>query len=79
MKITSKGQVTIPKEIREELGLLPHTDVEFEVEGDTVRLFKAEEADNRRGRQLIEQMKGTSSSGMSTEDIMELTRNGADE
>jgi len=32
MRITSKGQVTIPQGIRERLGLLPNTDVEFAVE-----------------------------------------------
>ena len=30
MQVTSKGQVTIPQEIRIRLGLLPHTEVEFE-------------------------------------------------
>ena len=29
MRITSKGQVTIPQHIREELGLHPNTEVEF--------------------------------------------------
>ena len=33
MRITSKGQVTIPQDIRERFGLLPHTEVEFVVEG----------------------------------------------
>ncbi len=33
MRITSKGQVTIPVEIRERLGLLPDCEVEFVVEG----------------------------------------------
>jgi AbrB family looped-hinge helix DNA binding protein len=33
MRITSKGQVTIPQEIREQCGLLPHTQVRFVVEG----------------------------------------------
>ena len=32
MRITSKGQVTIPQEVRKELGLLPHTEVVFTVE-----------------------------------------------
>ena len=41
MKITTKGQVTIPLEIRERLGLLPNTEVDFRVEGDTVVLTKA--------------------------------------
>jgi AbrB family looped-hinge helix DNA binding protein len=36
MKITTKGQVTIPQDIRERLGLLPHTQVDFEVRGDVV-------------------------------------------
>ena len=34
MRITTNGQVTIPKAIRERLGLLPHTDVEFVVQGE---------------------------------------------
>jgi AbrB family looped-hinge helix DNA binding protein len=31
MKITSKGQVTIPQAVREKAGLHPHSEVEFEV------------------------------------------------
>jgi AbrB family looped-hinge helix DNA binding protein len=38
MRITSKGQVTIPIEIREKMGLLPDTEVEFQIKGDTVRI-----------------------------------------
>ena len=33
MRLTSKGQVTIPQEIRERLGLLPQIEVEFEIDG----------------------------------------------
>ena len=40
-RITSKGQVTIPKELREQLGFLPGTDVEFFEEGHEIRLRKA--------------------------------------
>jgi AbrB family looped-hinge helix DNA binding protein len=47
MKITTKGQVTIPQEIREQLGLLPHTEVDFEIRNDEVVLTKA-----ARGRRL---------------------------
>jgi AbrB family looped-hinge helix DNA binding protein len=38
MKITSKGQVTIPQAVREKAGLHPHSEVEFEVRdnGDVV-------------------------------------------
>jgi AbrB family looped-hinge helix DNA binding protein len=41
MKITSKGQVTIPQDVRERHGLLPATEVRFIDDGDSVRLVKA--------------------------------------
>lgn len=72
MLITSKGQITIPKEYREILGLLPHTSVEFERVGDELRVRKAK--DSKRGKQLVEAMEGKSSVSMSTEEIMGLTR-----
>ena len=37
MRITSKGQVTIPVEIREKLGLFPNSEVDFDVDGNAVR------------------------------------------
>ena len=40
MRITSKGQVTIPQAIRERAGLLPNTEVEFLMDGDVVTLVK---------------------------------------
>ena len=44
MKITEKGQITIPLAVREQLGLLPHTEVEFLVRDGEAVLRKAEEA-----------------------------------
>jgi AbrB family looped-hinge helix DNA binding protein len=38
MRITSKGQVTIPADIREQAGLLPHTEVDFEFEASRCEL-----------------------------------------
>jgi AbrB family looped-hinge helix DNA binding protein len=73
MRITSKGQVTIPIEIRERLGLLPHTEVRFEVEGNAVRILRAK-SPGGRGQKLLERMRGRATSGMSTEEIMALTR-----
>ena len=51
MRITTKGQVTIPREIRDRLGLLPHTQVELELAGDHVRIRKAghRDAESDRG------------------------------
>ena len=41
MRITSKGQVTIPADIRERAGLLPNTEVDFEFDGKVVRIVPA--------------------------------------
>lgn len=41
MRITSKGQVTIPADIRAQAGFLPHTEVDFTFDGDTVRLIRS--------------------------------------
>ena len=73
MHVTSKGQVTIPVEIRERLGILPDTEVEFEVVDDTVVLRKAE-GSRRRGRSLVARMRGKATVTMSTDQIMALTR-----
>jgi AbrB family looped-hinge helix DNA binding protein len=75
MRITSKGQVTIPIEIRERLGLLPNCEVEFEVEGNAVRIRKARGRRARgRGRSIVERLRGRATAGMSTDEIMALTR-----
>lgn len=74
MRITSKGQVTIPVEIREQLGLLPHTEVVFEVEGQTVLLRKAGEQPDGRGERLIRRLRGSATVGMTTDEILRLTR-----
>jgi AbrB family looped-hinge helix DNA binding protein len=73
MRLTAKGQVTIPLEIREQLGLLPYTEVEFEVEGDAVKVRKARHS-RRRGRELVERMRGRGSGRLTTDQILALTR-----
>ena len=73
MRITTKGQVTIPQEFREALGLLPHSEVEFELDGDSVRIRKARKSTSR-GTAIIARMKGTATSRFSTDEIMKLTR-----
>jgi AbrB family looped-hinge helix DNA binding protein len=76
MRITSKGQVTIPMDIREKLGLLPNTEVEFEIDRDAVRVKKATGRQDRRarGRALIEHMRGRGTGKLTTDQIMRLTR-----
>jgi AbrB family looped-hinge helix DNA binding protein len=76
MQITSKGQVTIPQEIRERLGLLPHTEVEFSLAGDHAQIRKAARParGKSRGQKIVEALRGTASLGMSTDEIMALMR-----
>lgn len=74
MKITTKGQVTIPLEIREKFGLLPNTEVDFVVDGDGVRLVKAKPRGDSRGRRIIDRLWNTADSGLTTDEIMKLTR-----
>ena len=73
MKITEKGQVTIPKAIRDKMGFLPKTEVEFVVSRDGVVLRKVS-GNRRRGKKLIAAMRGRATGRMSTEEIMTLTR-----
>jgi len=73
MKVTSKGQVTIPIEIRERLGLQAGTEVQFAVDGDSVRIMKAREAEGR-GRTLIARLRGSGTTAMTTDEILALTR-----
>lgn len=73
MRITSKGQVTIPQEIRERIGLLPDTEVEFEVVGNAVKIRKARRT-QARGRALVSRLQGRAGRSMTTDEIMKLTR-----
>ena len=70
MRITSKGQVTIPNEIRKLAGLEPQTEVEFGFQdGIVVLTKKPERADS------TEVIRGIfKNRGMNTDEVMQLTR-----
>lgn len=71
MRVTSKGQVTIPKEIRDGAGIGPGTEVEFELAGGTVTLRPAP----GRGEELVEHLRAHRDRfTMTTEEVMALTR-----
>ena len=73
MRVSTKGQVTIPCEMRAKLGMFPHTEVNFILQDDGI-LIKKENGDNRKGSLLIAQLSGKAKLNMSTEYIMKLTR-----
>lgn len=54
MRVTEKGQVTIPKEIRDRLGIGPGSEVDF-VERDSVVVLEKREAASERGEQTFEE------------------------
>jgi len=76
MRITSKGQVTIPQSIREEAGLMPNTEVEFVVESKGVMIIKSTMATRAsRGARAVQRLrKRAGGIRMTTDEIMALTR-----
>ncbi|MEW6428931.1 MAG: AbrB/MazE/SpoVT family DNA-binding domain-containing protein [Thermodesulfobacteriota bacterium] len=74
MRITSKGQVTIPLSIRKKMGLLPNTEVEFVIKGNVVQIVKSTRPGSVRNNRLLKQMTGKATVRMTTDEIMALTR-----
>ena len=76
MRMTSKGQLTIPIAIRERLGLMADTEVTFEVRGNAVLIRRNEDQSSGRGRDLVAHMAGRATVSMTTDEILALTRGG---
>jgi AbrB family looped-hinge helix DNA binding protein len=76
MRITSKGQVTIPAEIRERAGLLPDTEVDFKFDGKVVTIVPAASPTKEsRGARVVAHLRARGGDvAMSTDEIMALTR-----
>jgi AbrB family looped-hinge helix DNA binding protein len=73
MRITSKGQVTIPQIIREKMALFPNTEVDFNISGNKVFLQKVGSRKSR-GNTIIAGMRGKATVATTTDEIMALTR-----
>ena len=73
MKITTKGQVTIPQRFRRSLGLLPGTEVRFE-EADGCVVIRPAQSKRELIEERIRRVRGTADQGLSTDDVMRLTR-----
>ena len=72
MKVTTKGQVTIPAKLRDEYGFLPHSDLVWKRSKKGLILTKAKT--DSRGKGLVEHLTGSATLKMKTDDIMRLTR-----
>ncbi|HEY5788319.1 MAG TPA: AbrB/MazE/SpoVT family DNA-binding domain-containing protein [Microlunatus sp.] len=73
MRVTEKGQVTIPKELRDQLGIGAGTEVAFERSDDGIVLRKVSDGPSR-GERLAERLRGRGDVAMTTDEIMALTR-----
>ncbi len=74
MRVTSKGQVTIPADIRHRFGFLPDTEVEFVVDGNTVKLVRATRSGTSHGDRVVRRLRGRAVSRLTTDEILALTR-----
>ena len=76
MRVTTKGQVTIPIEVREQMGISPGDEVEFhfDVVTHTAHLVKIEPSAMTHGRRVAESLLGKGDVKMTTDEIMALTR-----
>ncbi len=78
MRITSKGQVTIPQAIREQAGLLPGSEVEFVIEGGRVVIKPVQPAGRTWAREALERARGSGNEpmfkGWTTDQIMKFLR-----
>lgn len=71
MKVTSKGQVTIPQYVRETLGITPNTDIQFIEENGKFYIIKTE---NPKSKGKFSKFRGIATAKMSTDEILALTR-----
>jgi antitoxin PrlF len=72
-KVTSKGQVTIPKPVRDHLGIVPGSEVEFRSAADgTIIVEKVGTTDREPSR--FAKARGSAGPGLSTDELMALLR-----
>jgi len=74
MRVTTKGQVTIPQEIREKLGITPAVEIDFIEEKNRIYLMKREGQTKKSFR--FGKLRGAANVKMTTDEIMALTRGG---
>ena len=74
MRLTEKGQVTIPIDVRHHLGLQPGDDVEFKIEDNVVYVCRSPKSPSP-GRRVVDHLRAHRADvPMSTDEIMALTR-----
>ena len=72
MKVTTKGQVTIPLHIWESFGILPNTEVDFKVEKQRIYIERSSGSLSKQNN--YKRLRGVGTVKMTTDEIMKLTR-----
>jgi len=72
--VTSKGQVTIPKRVRERLGIKPGSAVDFELTPSGDVLLRHGERRAKKPTRRFSSLRGVATVKMSTDQILALTR-----
>jgi antitoxin PrlF len=72
-KVTSKGQVTIPKPVRDHLGIVPGSAVGFRRAADGSIVFEKVDPAGRQPNRFAK-ARGSAGPGMTTDELMALLR-----
>jgi AbrB family looped-hinge helix DNA binding protein len=73
VKLNSKGQVTIPAELRRRHGFDAGDEVEVVEDGNTLRIVHSQ-ADASRGSRIVSRMRGRATTRQTTDELMALLR-----
>ena len=71
MRVTTKGQVTIPRDIREKLGIIPETDIDFQEDNGRFYIVKTTKP---KVTHKFKKLRGIATANMTTDQILNLTR-----
>ena len=71
MRVTTKGQVTIPINVREILGIMPETDIDFKEDNGKFYIVKISKPKKTR---QFSKFRGIATAKMTTDEILNLTR-----
>ena len=71
MRVTTKGQVTIPRDVREALGIAPESEIDFVEDKGRFYIVKTSEP---KPTKKFNKLRGIATATMTTDEIMSLTR-----
>ena len=74
MRMTQKGQVTLPKSMRDRYGLAHNTEVAFREVREGILVYPADSSSLQGRKEALKRVRGLADTGQSTDEILRLTR-----